>query len=289
MKLFTLTDVWDLMETADFNLAELVNEHTFITGFANRVFNQTSVPLNDNEVGRLTRRIPLYIEALVSADLLVTKQYAEAVLKEFMAFPREPNGSVTLKGAPLGDIQTSLMLIAEGIRAELNTKSFVAVPPSKRHLFADGKHFGDLVADQFPGLAFNINEAGKCMALGRWTASTFHSILCLEGAIRALTRHLQIPDPTTGAARNWSAIGRSVNDEMQRRWPPRGGASDPNFKKIDRVFGALRALQNPYRNETMHLSASYSESEAAFHFEVVKGILREVAAICDEEGNPKLP
>lgn len=289
MKLFTLADVWDLMETTDFSLAELVNEHTFITGFGNMIFNQATYSLPPQPYKNLMRRLPLYIAALRSADLVVTVQYAEAVLDLLRQQTLKEDGSVLLTNPNLADIQVSMHLIIEGIRAELNTKAFVAVPPRQRHLYADGKHFGEEVADLFPGLAFNINEAGKCMALGRWTASAYHTILCLEGAIRGLTRHLGINDPTTGAERNWTAIGRSVHAELERRWPTASDKMAPDYKRLDAVFGALRAMQNPYRNETMHLSAAYSENEAAFIFEVTKGLLQQVAAICDENGDPKLP
>jgi hypothetical protein len=276
------------METADFPLAELVNEHTFIIGFANRVHNQSSVPLNPGEVGRLLRRLPLYIHALRAADLNVTVQYAEAALRDLQNAERQSDGSVVLSGANLGDIQVSMTLIAEGIRAELNTKSFVAVPPARRHLFNDGKHFGAAVADKFPSLAFNINEAGKCLALGRWTAAGYHSILCLEGALRGITRHLGIADPTTGPQRNWSVISQSIREEMKRRWPTKAEELSPHFVAVGRIHAALTAQQNPYRNETMHLSSRYDESEAALIFELTKGILQQAAALCDENGEPKL-
>jgi hypothetical protein len=275
-----------MMETTEFQLAELVNEHTFAIGFANRIHNQSSVALNSGEVGRLLRRLPLYIKALRSADLLVTVQYAEAALRSLQDVPVQPDGSMQLEGAALGDLQVPMLLIAEGIRAELNTKSFVAVAPNKRHLFEDGKHFGDRVATQFPSLTFNINEAGKCMALGRWTATAFHSILCLEGAIRAFTRHLNLADPTTGAGRNWTAIGKTIRAELDSRWSTASDKQRSEYLTHDRIFAALRAMQNPYRNETMHLSSRYDENEAALIFEMSKGILQQIALICDETGAP---
>ncbi|MDZ4374448.1 MAG: hypothetical protein U1C74_23910 [Phenylobacterium sp.] len=171
----------------------------------------------------------------------------------------------------------------------MKTKAFLHIEPRRRHLYEEGPHFGDKVALQFPGLTYNINEAAKCLALGRWTASAYHSLLCLEGALRGLTRCLGIPDPTTGADRNWSAVGRSVGAEMKRRWPTAADRATAEFTAFDRIFGALQALQNPYRNETMHLSAQYGEEEAAHIFEMVKGLLQRAADKCDEMGNPKLP
>lgn len=274
------------MQTAEFKLAELVHDHTFMTGFAQSIFGHPAITLSEQDVRRLRRRIPTYIAALRAADLLVTLQYAEAVLRELENGEPQPDGSVLLSGGALGDIQSSMMLIVEGIRAELNTKSFVAISPQRRHLFEDGNHFGDLVSEKFPSLTFNINEAGKCLALSRWTAGAYHAILCLEAGVRAIARHLSIPDPMTGAGRNWSAVSRSIEDEMKKRWPMKSDQLRADYLGLDRVYGALKATVNPYRNETMHLSSRYDEHEAAHIFEMAKGILQQVAMICDEEGLP---
>src|SRR4051795_7608402 len=62
------------------------------------------------------------------------------------------------------------------------------------------------VQQTLPSLEYEISETGKCLALGRSTASVFHSIRCLEASIRALARCLRLPDPTTGAERNWNIV-----------------------------------------------------------------------------------
>ena len=40
----------------------------------------------------------------------------------------------------------------------------------------ESPHFGDEVAAKFSSVAYDINEARKCLALDRSTASAFHSI-----------------------------------------------------------------------------------------------------------------
>ena len=42
------------------------------------------------------------------------------------------------------------------------------------------------VNDKFPSAAFDIDEAGKCLAIGRSTAAVFHLMRALETAIRAV-------------------------------------------------------------------------------------------------------
>jgi hypothetical protein len=69
--------------------------------------------------------------------------------------------------------------------------------------FNDDNIFGDLVTHKFPSLRVEIEEAAKCLALGRGTASAFHSLRCLEAGIRAISTSLGIPEPIKGAERNW--------------------------------------------------------------------------------------
>jgi hypothetical protein len=52
------------------------------------------------------------------------------------------------------------------------------------------------------------------------------------------------------------------------------------------VHGTLAAMQNPYRNSTMHLDQKYTVGEASEIFITVRGFMRKIAARMDEEGNP---
>jgi hypothetical protein len=61
---------------------------------------------------------------------------------------------------------------------------------------------GEVIA-KFPSISYEIDEAAKCLALDRSTASAFHSIRSLEAAIRSMSRCLGIADPTKGADRSW--------------------------------------------------------------------------------------
>jgi hypothetical protein len=53
------------------------------------------------------------------------------------------------------------------------------------------------------------------------------------------------------------------------------------------VHAALAAMQNPYRNATMHLDHKYTDEDARHIFEMVKGLMMKIAERCDEDGNPK--
>jgi hypothetical protein len=146
--------------------------------------------------------------------------------------------------------------------------------------------FGQDVADKFPSANYDIKEAGKCYALERSTASAFHSIRSLEAAIRALSRCLGIPDPTRAADRNWGAMLKKLSAEIERRWPGSSNRMSGVGEFFDSAYAALSAMQNPYRNSTMHLDQKYTLDEASHIIEIVKGFMKKIALRMDDGGLP---
>jgi hypothetical protein len=142
-------------------------------------------------------------------------------------------------------------------------------------------------ARQFPSAVYDIEESAICLALGRSTSSAFHSIRSLEAAIRGLSRCLNIPDPTKASGRNWGAVLKTVKDEIDHRWPTSTDRMAGDGQLFDASYAALAAMQNPWRNATMHLDQKYTEDEAIHLHEVIRGFMRKVASRCDENGDPK--
>src|SRR3954452_1641436 len=104
------------------------------------------------------------------------------------------------------------------LRRELNLmKTFCIEPRSEIHFNLDFMTFGENFTKALPSTVYEIDEAGKCHALGRSTACVFHLMRSLEIGVRATARCLGIPDPSRPAERNWGNILRSVKDEISRR------------------------------------------------------------------------
>lgn len=146
--------------------------------------------------------------------------------------------------------------------------------------------FGIEVQTKFPSAIYDIEEASKCYALERSTASVFHSIRSLEAAIRALSRCLSIPDPTRAVDRNWGAMLKKLGAEIERRWPGSSTRLSGDGEFFDTAYAALAAMQNPWRNATMHLSQKYTPDEARHIMDVVKGFMKKLASRMDEDGMP---
>jgi hypothetical protein len=145
--------------------------------------------------------------------------------------------------------------------------------------------FGREVSQKFPSIIYDIEQGGKCYACDLSTAAVYHWIRCLEAGIYALARSLRIPDPEKGAERNWSNRNKKIKEAIDKTWP-NGRSLLPEAKLFRGIHSALDAMNNPYRNETMHLDAKYTCAEALHIFELVKGVMQKIASRMDEQGLP---
>ena len=187
---------------------------------------------------------------------------------------------------PANRVGEALNMLQKAIQIELSNTHVFSLLPREAEFFAPPTPlFGPDVAKQFISLRYDVEEAGKCYALGRSTASVYHTIRCLEAAILAMARCLGIPDPIKGSQRNWGVVLKTISEEIDRRWPKSSRLSgDGVFFGISHAI--LVAMQDPYRNPTMHLGKKYTEEEALHTFELVKGFMQKIASRMDENGQP---
>ena len=182
-----------------------------------------------------------------------------------------------------------LVNLSETLRRELDTVKLFTMSVNRIGYYeASEPLFGIAVDKNFPGVAYEVEQAGKCYACDLTTASAFHSIRTLEAGVKAMARCLGIPDPTKGRDRNWSNISRSIRDDLEKRWPASTGRMGGDAQIFDKLLGSISGMQNPYRNETMHLEAKYTAPEALHIFELVKGVMQKIASRMNENGEPQI-
>lgn len=136
------------------------------------------------------------------------------------------------------------------------------------------------------GGAFELDEAAKCLALERGTASVFHLMRLMEIALRAVARCLAIPDPTSGD-RSWGKILPQVRAGINAKWPTVAVRATGEGAFFDDLYASLDAVKNPWRNSTMHPANKYTQKEAEHVFAAVRGFVMKLADRCDENGDPK--
>lgn len=184
--------------------------------------------------------------------------------------------------------QTSMhiMVIGVTLRRELNLmKTFCIEPKYDGYFEYDFKTALPGFEIAFPSAVFEVDEAGKCHALGRSTACVFHLMRAMEIAVRSVAKCLGIPDPTTGNDKNWGAMLSKIKAEITARQnPPRWSGNDKDI--FSSIYVSLDAVRVAWRNTTMHIENKYTEDEAEHIFVAVRGLLKSMAMRMDETGQP---
>lgn len=133
--------------------------------------------------------------------------------------------------------------------------------------------FGDDVFNRFAIANDDIAEAGKCLGLGRGTATVFHLMRIMEAGLKALGNELGIP-----YAPSWesyiSQMQKLLDTKNYANLTPDQKAKRPFYQEI---LSDLISVKTAWRNPTMHIVRSYDISQARVAFDAVCGFMQHLA------------
>lgn len=172
---------------------------------------------------------------------------------------------------------------------EIGNNLFLSLSTKEKALFNPGAPpFGDDVPVKLPKAIFEIDEAGKCLATGRYTACVFHLMRTLEIGINAVRECLSIPESKKPAERNWGAYLRLMKEELEGRNKQGLWKTSADREFFESVYASFDAVRNTWRNATMHVETKYTEEEAEHIYAAVRAFIMKITLKMDEDGNPKV-
>ena len=154
----------------------------------------------------------------------------------------------------LSQIETRLM-------HELATVRLLLLTPGQWRLLGEPA-FGRAVEEEFPELAYDLEEAAQCLALRRPTASVFHAMRVVERGLEVVARRVAID--LLGDDRRWTRIMARLR-----------AAARP---ELDGVASALAEVRRCTRGPALSVEQKYTETEAERLFLVVGGFVRELTS-----------
>ena len=173
------------------------------------------------------------------------------------------------------EIRHHLEQVEVVFREELQTKLFFFIPTSRAQLYDDPIPFGEGVSTSFPAAKYDIAEAGKCFACGRWTAAVFHVSRALEVALGALANATGVqPD------KNWNLLIDQI--EKQIRTGLVAPSPKPHdWKSVEQFYSEaaahFRNIKNGWRNPVSHPGVAYDEESAKAIFDSSRAFMRHLA------------
>ncbi len=150
-----------------------------------------------------------------------------------------------------------------------SVKLYCLDPGADAYYSPTGALFGTEVESRIPKASNDISEAGKCFAVGRYTASVFHLMRAMEAAVQTLSTDLGIGNPE----REWGKLLSYIGGQIE------GMAKGDERNNWSQVHANLYHVKQAWRNDTMHPKATYTEEEAREVFDAVKAFMRHLATM----------
>jgi hypothetical protein len=176
-----------------------------------------------------------------------------------------------------------LMVELEGrFYEEMEGQSLFVMESDKVQYYNDSWPYGYDLGWLFPTTTQDVEEAAKCLALGRPTASVFHAMRVLEVGLYSLGAYLRIEDIEV----NWEEAIRKIEKVINRvtnTGPGRRASTDERAAwQTKRQFCADAATQFRYckdgwRNRTAHAGYMYTDEKAKQIFTAVGDFMKTLA------------
>lgn len=161
-------------------------------------------------------------------------------------------------------------------------KLLVINPTHARFWNQEEPLFGPKVEANFPSSAYDIEEAGKCITVERWTAAVLHLMRALEPALVALQADVQAQVAKDQWHQMIIQIGKAVDlMESDRRTSaaPKHTrtATKEEIAWWSDVATHFRYLKNAWRNYAAHGKEKYDEERAMRIYHNVRDFMIEIA------------
>jgi hypothetical protein len=174
-------------------------------------------------------------------------------------------------GCTIAELTGMVNDLRQRIYDQLKQRFFLFVPIEKAKYYSDKELFGVEVEDKLPEAIYDIAEAGKCLALGRSTATVCHLMRVVEVGVVALAKKLSA---TIKTDQPWGAILREVDDAVKAL-----KASGTDVLGYMSVSASLHAVKEAWRNPAMHSKSKYTEEEAEEIFNASRTFMRKLGQI----------
>ena len=153
-------------------------------------------------------------------------------------------------------IDQAIAEVSNRIVDELKSIFFVSLDETERNLYEPSEPlFGADVDAAFPSSVFDIQEAGRCLGLGRSTACVLHLMRSLEVPLKALAVDLGV----IVGRDNWGDLLKEIEVAVLAL----SLKSDAERKTLySNACTQFRFFKDAWRNEAMHSRGKYTPEEA---------------------------
>jgi hypothetical protein len=175
----------------------------------------------------------------------------------------------TTPKAKWSDITPLCRELKDRLIDETSQRTFFSLTMRESDFFQRPRVGWEKAIDRFPAIVEDVEEASKCYALSRYTASVFHSTQVVEAGLIELGMYIKVSDPKSG----WTAVSKSLNGIVQKPHSLRSKFQRKNFAFLEQVQGTVEGLKNAWRNKISHVHGRLVLMSVDFSPEIAEEIL----------------
>jgi HEPN domain-containing protein len=192
---------------------------------------------------------------LVEAEAACTRME----LKEPVTLMRRVRSLCDGRVYSIPELQGWLGSIVELIQAQLGDRLLMCVASDTAAYWSDSPLFGEMAQKRLPRAVDDMVEAGKCLAVGRYTACVFHLMRVVEvGAKYFAVKKCKL------AVSHKAMLGNIVGDisGYVARMPTATPKESDKKTAYSQAADHLSNIKDGWRNKTMHPGLNYTKEEA---------------------------
>lgn len=275
---YGIVSLWDMLTI---KAAPFLHAHMILCTLAQFVSFRTrdgSVPfsygLGDNQ--DVLKHLDTLISCLTDIGLTATLIPARRLRSILQSGEVKEDGLYQFDSTAPSDLKIVILQVMNTMRFEMDSALFMHIGGSEAAVFANGSSlFGEIILKFGPDAKEDVDEAAKCMVVGRFTACVFHLMRAMERAVHVVGDQIGVTiKDQHGRYRTWGSIAGDMNREvgaMQKGSPER--------ERWAEVASLLHNVNEAWRNPTNHPKRTYTEEQCREVFAAVAGFMRRLASV----------
>jgi HEPN domain-containing protein len=154
-------------------------------------------------------------------------------------------------------------ILTNTLRAEIKNKLFVYVP-THRTKFMQPRHFmSEATKEAFPVARKEMAEAGRCHAVGMYTAAVFHCVRAVEIGLRAMATDLKVELPIPLDLAEQETLIAGIESKVRAlKEKPKSEQKDADQNFYSQAAMQFRYFKDGWRIRVAHTRATYDEPAA---------------------------
>jgi hypothetical protein len=177
-----------------------------------------------------------------------------------------PTSSILLESRIESPPETSgeLRILREAVLAELRGRLFLGVPENKAQFYEPSDLISEKARLAFPTAHAEIVEASNCYALGRNTASVFHSMRAAEIGLWALSAELNVSFPNYPIEMaQWFNLIEQVESRIRsKQSATKGVEKDEALTFYSDAAVHFLCFKDAWRSRVAHARATFGEERS---------------------------